>query len=77
MKITVVANKSGEVIAAVVHTGPPMSEDDRTPRVKPTEEQEVVTVDAPEELTHRVPDAEYLDILRARYTIKDGYLQTR
>jgi hypothetical protein len=77
MKITVVADKSGEVIAAVVHTGPPMSEDDRAPRVKPTEEQTVVAVDAPEELAHRVPDAEYLDILRQRYTIKDGYLQKR
>jgi hypothetical protein len=77
MKITVVADKSGEVIAALVHTGPPMSEDDRVPRVKPTEEQTVVTVDAPEELAQRVPNAEYLDILRERYTIRDGYLQKR
>jgi hypothetical protein len=77
MKITVVADNSGEVIAALVHTGPPMSEDDRAARVKPTDEQTVVTVDAPEELAHRVPDAEYLDILRERYTIRDGYLQKR
>ncbi len=78
MKITVVANESGEVIAAVVHSGAPMSEDDRGgPRVKPSEKQSVVTVDAPEELAHRAPDAEYLDILRQQYTISYGSLKKR
>lgn len=78
MKITVVADESGDVIAAVVHIRAPMSEDDRRgPRVKPTEKQSVVTVDAPEELAHRTPDAEYLDILRQQYTIRDGSLKKR
>lgn len=78
MKITVVANESGEVIAAVVHPAGPMSHDDRHgARVKPSPRQSVVTVDAPDELAHRAPDAEYLEILRQRYTIRDGSLTKR
>lgn len=78
MKITVVANESGDVIAAVVHIRAPMSDDDRGgPRVKPTEKQSVVTVDAPEELAHRAADAEYLDILRQQYTISGGSLKKK
>lgn len=78
MKITVVANESGEVVAAVVHPHASPSQDDRHGiRVKPTEKQTVVTVDAPEELAHRAPDAEYLDILRQQYTIREGSLTKR
>lgn len=78
MKITVVANESGDVIAAVVHIRAPMSEDDRgEPRVKPSEKQSVVTVDAPDELAHRAADGEYLEILRQQYTISDGSLEKR
>jgi hypothetical protein len=78
MKITVIANESGDVIAAVVHSRTPMSRDDRGgPRVKPSGKQSVVTVEAPEELAHRVPDAEYLDILQQQYAIRDGSLEKR
>jgi predicted NUDIX family NTP pyrophosphohydrolase len=78
MKITVVANESGDVIAAVVHPGGPMSHDSRDgARIKPSDKQSSVTVEAPDELAHRTPDSEYLEILRQQYTIREGSLTKR
>jgi hypothetical protein len=75
MKMTVVADESGEVIAAVVHSlEPAASEDREAPRVKPTPAQTVITVDAPDELANRRPDPELMDVLRRDYSVKDGYL---
>jgi hypothetical protein len=75
MKMTVVADESGEVVAAVVHAfDPPSSPDSEAPRVKPTPAQTVVTVDAPDELANRRPDPELMDVLRRDYSVKDGYL---
>ena len=75
MKITVVANESGDIIAAVVHAfEPPSADDPDAIRVKPSPTQSAVTVDAPPEVANRRPDAEFLGILRRNYTIKDGSL---
>ena len=75
MKLTVVADESGEVVAAVVHAfDPPSPENPEAPRVKPTPAQTVVTVDAPEELASRRPDPELMDVLRRDYAVKDGSL---
>ena len=75
MKMTVVADESGEVIAAVVHAfEPASSENPEAPRVKPTPAQTVITVDAPDELANRRPDPELMDALRRDYSVKDGYL---
>jgi len=73
-KITVVANESGEIIAAVVHSDP-SDAGLHGASVKPRPGQSAITVDAPEELAHRVPDAEYLKTLRHGYAIRDGALE--
>jgi hypothetical protein len=74
MKMTVLADESGEVVAAVVHAYEPPSESPEAPRVKPTPAQTLITVDAPEELANRRPDPELMDLLRRDYSVKDGYL---
>jgi hypothetical protein len=78
MKMTVVADESGEVVAAVVHAFDPSSKPNpEAPRVKPTPTQTVVTVDAPEELANRRPDPELMDVLRRDYTVRDGGLHRK
>lgn len=78
MKITVVANESGEVIAAVVHVRGEMSSPDREgARVRPSDKQSVVTVEAPQELADRIPDAAYFDVLRQQYIVRDGSLERK
>jgi hypothetical protein len=78
LKITVVANESGEVIAAVVHErGETSSPEYEGPRVKPSDNQSVVTVEAPQELADRTPDASYLDVLRQQYVVRNGSLERK
>jgi hypothetical protein len=78
LKITVVANESGEVVAAIVHErGETSSPEYEEVRVKPSENRSVVTVEAPQELADRVPDAAYLDVLYQHYVVRNGSLERR
>lgn len=76
MQLTVLADEAGEVIGAMCHPGNRPSrpeEDAEGTRVVPADGQIAVTVDAPEELEGREPNAEYLDALRS-YVVRDGSL---
>lgn len=79
MQLTVVADENGDVIAAMLQPGSRPSrleEDAQGMRVVPSEGQVAVTVDPPEELVGREPNAEYLEALRA-YVVQDGSLVKR
>jgi len=78
MRITVVTDETGRVIAAVQHPqGESRDDHPQGIRVVPQNGQVAVTVDAPEELHGReFGHPGYLDALR-RYTVRDGYLVKR
>lgn len=77
MRITVVADESGTVIAAVHHpNGESLDEHPQGSRVVPQEGQLVVTIDAPEELAGCEPGAESFEVLR-RYVVREGSLVAR
>jgi hypothetical protein len=79
MQLTVLADETGEVIGAMVHPGNQPSRPEQDPqgiRVVPAEGQVAVTVDAPEELVGREPNAEYFEALRG-YVVADGSLVKR
>ena len=78
MRITVVADETGTVIAAVQHPqGDSRDDHPQGIRVIPQNGQVAVTVDAPEELHGReFGRPEYLEALR-QYTVRNGYLVRR
>jgi hypothetical protein len=78
MKVTVLADESGELIGAMFpFDGEPRSvEDPQGARIVAREGQVAVTVDVPEELAHRAPGPEQFGALR-QYVIRNGTLVKR
>jgi hypothetical protein len=77
MRITVVADDSGTVIAAVHHpNGESLDDHPQGCRVVPQEGQSVVTMDAPGELAEREFGAEFFEALRG-YVVRDKSLVAR
>lgn len=77
MRITVVADETGAMIAAVHHPqGESVDEHPQGIRVVPQGGQVAVTVEAPEALAEREFGADYFEALRG-YEIRDGSLIPR
>jgi hypothetical protein len=78
MQVTVVANATGDIIGAIVHSAPSESDDVKHgARIKNSANQIVVTVHVPPDLVNRVPNGEYLDILRNGYVVRNSSLEKR
>jgi hypothetical protein len=81
MLLTVLADEeTGEVIGVMGHPrnrASRLEEDPEGVRVVPGEGQVAVTIDPPEELQGREPNAEYFDALRRHHVVRDGSLVKR
>jgi len=80
MRLTVLADEAGEVIGVMCHPRDRPSrleEDPEGVRVVPGERQVAVTIDPPDELQGREPNAEYFEVLRRGHVVREGSLVRR
>lgn len=76
MQITVLADDTGQVIGMMVHPpeGPVRPGNPDGVKVVPTGAQQVVTLDAPDELANSEGGIECFEALRRAYRVTDGQL---
>jgi hypothetical protein len=77
-RLTVLASEAGEVLGAMVHRAGKESQlkDPQGIQMVPMKGQVTVTVNEPQELIGREPNAEYLEALRG-YTLRKNSLVKR
>ena len=75
MKMIVVADESGALIGGMLlgRSRVGVATDPQGAKIRPQQGQVLVTVDVPDELLDRIPNAKYLETLR-QYIVKNGSL---